>query len=520
MEIFGLVDLPGWLVGIFVFVLTVCLYTMYKQSFFKRLGIPQKPTVFFFGDMFELSKKGLGYIDYNMVKENGKVFGLYLGNTPSLVISDADMIKQIMVKEFSKFTDRVALISLSKRWDSAVSLASGEHWRFLRSTLSPTFTSGKMREMNPYIHKCMNTLHELLEEKVHQHPEGFDIKPNLHGYTLDIICSTGFGLDVDAQKDPDNPFIKHSREFLEFRGLRSPIFILQIFFPDIVRISNRFLRTNIVSNTAFDFFLTTLSKAFNERKQEVSKHRDLLQLMINAHKDKGEISITNEEDIEETTFEGMKKRGLTDVEVLINSIIFMVAGYDTTATTLSWLIYDLVTNPDCQDKLIQEIDTEIGDSETTYDNVFKLRYLDMILNETLRMHPPAQRLNRKALEDVVINGVQIKKGMDCTFSLLALHFMPEYWENPNKYDPERFAPENQANLNPYAYMPFGQGPRNCIGKRLALLEVKATVVTLLQKYRFHKTEKLKVPMPTAAVGLGKPAEPVFVRLEKRDKKLT
>nr|AAB66556.1 cytochrome P450 30 [Mercenaria mercenaria] len=514
MEILGMVNLPTWLVCIIMTVMTVCLYTWYKQSYFKRLGIHTKPTVFFLGDMFELSKKGFGYIDDQMVKENGKIFGLYLGNIPTLVISDTDIIKQIMVKDFSKFTDRVSLVQVTKKWKSAVSVASGEHWRFLRTTLSPTFTTGKIREMKPYIHKCMKTLLELLSEKTDQNPEGFNIVPNLSGYTLDVICSTGFGLDVDAQKDPDNLIIRYAREFLEFRGLRNPLFLVQMFFPDLSSIFGRLLETNIVSNEAFDFYMSTMKKAFTDRKQAQSKHRDLLQLLINTHK--GELG-ENEIDTEETTFEGMKQRGLTDEEVLLNSIIFMVAGYDTTATTLSWIVYDLVTNTECQEKLIEEIDAEIGESETTYDNVFKLRYLDMVVNETLRMHPPAQRINRLALEDVKINGLQILKGMDCTFSILALHYMPEYWENPYKYDPERFAPENQANINQYAYMPFGQGPRNCIGKRLALLEVKATVVVLLQKFRLHKTDKLQVPMPVSDVGLGKPAKPVFVRLEKRSK---
>lgn len=518
MEILGVVELPGWLVGITVFILTVCLYTWYKQSYFKRLGIPTKPTVFFFGDFFILTKKGFGYIDYQMVKENGKIFGLFLGNIPTLVISDADIIKQIMVKEFSKFTDRVSVVKVTKIWRSAVSVASGDHWRFLRSTLSPTFTTGKIREMNPYIHKCMDTLQELLDDKIEKSPEGFDVMPNIKGYTLDVICSTGFGLDVDAQKDPDNLIIKYAREFLEFKGSRNPFFLINVFFPDVSNLFGKYLETSIVSKEAMDFYKSTLTQAFNDRKKAQSKHRDLLQLLINTHKG-GDIDDKETDDAEEAvTYEGFKQRGLNDTEVLINSIIFMVAGYDTTATTLSWIIYDLAINTDCQDKLVQEIDTEIGAADTTYDNVFKLGYLDMIVNESLRMHPPAQRLNRLALEDVEINGLQIKKGMDCTMSVLALHYMPEYWENPNKYDPERFAPENKDKINQYAYMPFGQGPRNCIGKRLALLEVKATIVTLLKRYRIHKTDQLEVPMPTSPLGLGKPAKPVVVRLEKRTKK--
>ncbi|KAL4236012.1 Cytochrome P450 3A4 [Mactra antiquata] len=517
MEILGLIDLPGWLVGILSFVFTVCLYTWYKQSLFKRLGITSKDTVFFLGDITEMRQKGFNYIDSKMVDKYGKVFGCFIGNIPSLVISDADMIKQITVKQFSSFTDRASPIQLTERWQSAVSIASGDHWRFLRTTLSPTFTAGRMKAMCPYIHKCMTILHEIIADNVKKSPEGFDIVPFIRGYTMDVICSTGFGLEVSAQTTPDNAFIRNSKEFLDFDGLRNPLFLLQMFFPVISEIFPKLMRTNIISESAFEFYETATKRAFHERKEDHSKHNDLLQLMIKAHKgdDLDKSGIQNDVVDSGLSVEQRKTRGFTDTEILINSIIFMVAGYDTTATTICWMIYDLVTQPDIQDKLIEEIDEKIGKDVPSYENVFKLQYLDMVLQESQRFHPIVGRLNRKAIEDVEINGVKIPKGMDCTFAPLALHFMPEYWDEPNKFRPERFAPENKGNINEYAYLPFGQGPRNCIGKRLALLEVKSTIVTLLQKYKFYKTEKLVEPMPMSKTGLSRPDKPLIVKLDAR-----
>ncbi|XP_052815529.1 cytochrome P450 3A24-like isoform X2 [Mya arenaria] len=506
MEILGLFDLPRWVAAIIFFPLTVCLYTWYKQSYFKRLGIKQRKTTFFLGDIVDMAKKGLGYLNIEDYKKYGKVFGIYLGNRPTLVISDPDIIKQITVKQFDKFTNRAQMLNTPDFWKSALSTARGDTWRKIRHTLSPTFTSGKMRHMGPYLHKCLDVFHEILDTKCQENPEGFDIDPAVRGYTIDVICSTGFGTEVSAQTDPDNSFNRHAKIALTFRPATNPAFLLYVFFPDVIGAFPNLFPTNFLPKDTLNFFVDASKSFLEERKKGSSKHRDLLQLMVNAH---------NDEDVKTRT--GNRIEGLTDNEILSNSIIFMLAGFDTTATSIAWVLYELALNPDVQEKLIDSIDQEIGDSELSYDNVFTMQYMDMVMSETLRIHPVVQRMNREASEDIEINGLKIKKGMDCTYCPPILHFNEEYWDEPNKFDPERFSPENKNRINEYAYIPFGLGPRNCIGMRLAQLEVKMTIISILQKYRIHKTEKLQVPMPSskASGGINKPGEPLHLRLERR-----
>lgn len=456
-------------------------------------------------------KKGFAYIDVAMVKENGKCFGVYLGNTPFLVVTDADMLKEIMVKQFSKFTDRDIVIPLEKQWNHGVNNATGDRWRYLRNTLSPTFSSGKMRNMSAYIQRCQNNLLEILDEKRKDQGDGFDLVPTIRGYTMDVICTTGFGIEVDSQRNPDNPFVKYSREFFEVEVGKNPIFLLAFLFPELRYFFDR-MEVPLVSKECFNFFKTTTEAICAERRKIASKHKDLLQMMLNANKENNdETTETNGQ----LSYEDHKRKGLTDEEILINSMVFMTAGYDTTAITLSWLAFELALNPDVQDKLIAEIDEKVGKERPTYDNAFKLEYLDMVVSESLRMHPPASRVNRVAIEDADVCDVPIKKGMTITICISAIHQLPEYWPEPDKFDPERFAPENQANINQFAYQPFGNGPRNCIGQRLALLEVKMTVVALLQKFRIVRSSKLQVPMPNSKLGLSKPAFPVDVKLEPR-----
>lgn len=511
MELLGTMYLPNWLLGIVGLVMSVCLYTWYKQSLFRRLGIQSKPTAFFIGDLTLIGKKGFHFVDEEMVSRYGKVFGIYLGNLPTLVVCDTEMIKQIMVKDFNKFTDRSAL-KVSTLNENALSLAEGNHWKLLRSTLSPVFTSGKLKSIIPYVQKSLKTLHEQFSEKIRQNPDGFDVSALLGGYTLDVICSTEFGLDVNAQTDPDNPFIKYMKRIINFKGGVSLMFFVQIFFPDVATMLGDYGRMGNSNYESFYFFKSTLQRAFEERRQEKSRYKDILQLMVDAHDSEQNVEDTGED---QRTFTGIKKRGLTDDELIINAIIFVLAGYDTTSTVLSWLVYDLVLNPDIQEKMVKEIEEEIGHDELSYDNIFKLKYLDMVLNESLRMHPPSPRITRLAMEDVVIKGIHIKKGMEVQVPANALHYMPEYWDSPSEFNPERFSTENKASINEYAYLPFGIGPRNCIGKRLGLLEVKSAVVSLLQRYRFTRVKELKVPMPISNKMFASPAAPIIVKVEER-----
>lgn len=516
MEIFGLLDVPLWLLGIVSFIVTVYIYTRYKQTTFTRNGIYQKPPTFLFGDLGAFAKHGAGYLNSDLVKEHGKIFGSYFGNIPTLNIADTDIIKEIMVKQFSNFTDRWQIGSSNKEsvWDSAITSAKGEHWRFLRSTLSPSFTSGKMRYMTTFINKCLDNLTEILEEKRQEQGEGFDIGPILRGYTMDAICSTGFGMDVNSQRNPDNPFIKHAKMIVEQNFTGNPLVLFALFFPDLPSIllpSNQ----RMFAREPFDFFKAATESAIKERQKDNTQHRDLLQLMINSNL-KGDKDDINEKDSNDVVLNETERRGLTDTEVAMNSMLFMLAGYDTTATTLEWLVYDLVLHPEVQDKLFEEIESEIGQDRPNYDTAFKLKYMDMVVNETLRMHPAASATNRTALEDVEIHGVKIQKDWMVTLPILALHYMPEYWEEPTKYNPERFSPENQKNISQFAYAPFGLGPRNCVGMRLALLEIKMTVITLLQKYELVKSADLAVPMPLSKKGTSLKAEkPLLVKLKPR-----
>ncbi|KAL3865966.1 hypothetical protein ACJMK2_043310 [Sinanodonta woodiana] len=506
MEVLGLVALPNWFLMIVAVLFLLIMYSVYKQSYFWSLGIPGPTPIPYMGIIPSIAKQGLQETDLRLMQKYGRHVGTFFGNIPQLLISDPEMIKEILVRRFSEFTDRSQSFRNTEFFDSAVNVAAGEHWKFLRSTLSPTFSSGKMRNMTPLISRC---LEKLIQNAKNMSEGGKSVEmKNLFGaFTLDVICSTGFGIEVDSQSNPNDPFVVNARKAMTV-SIVGPRILLGMMFPDL----QRFIRNiPLMDQKAIDFFIDATKSVLNERRKSTSdNYRDLIQLMINAHKETSDKTAENDE---VPNYDSYKKRGLTDREILANALIFLLAAFDTTSSLLTFVSYCLAVNQDVQDKLISEIDKELGKKQPTYDNVFKLQYLDMVVNETLRVYPPATRFNREASADTKVCGVKIPKGLDLTVVVNAVHFDPEFWPNPHKFDPERFSSQNKGNIKPFTFLPFGAGPRNCIGMRLALMEAKMAIVEMLQNFRFCTVPETEIPPKLDKGALTKPANGLYLKLE-------
>ncbi|XP_028640278.1 cytochrome P450 3A13-like, partial [Grammomys surdaster] len=232
---------------------------------------------------------------------------------------------------------------------------------------------------------------------------------------------------------------------------------------------------------------------------------DFLQLMINSQNSK----------IKES------HKALSDVEIVAQSINFIFAGYETTSSALSFASYLLAIHPDVQKKLQDEIDATLSNKvPATYDTLLQMEYLDMVVNETLRLYPIAGRLERVCKTDVEINGVFIPKGTVVMVPTFALHKDPKYWPEPEEFRPERFSKKNQDSINPYVYLPFGNGPRNCIGMRLALINMKVALVRVLQNFSFQPCKETQIPLKLCKHGLLQPENPILLKVVSRDETIS
>ncbi|UYV82549.1 hypothetical protein LAZ67_21002741 [Cordylochernes scorpioides] len=201
--------------------------------------------------------------------------------------------------------------------------------------------------------------------------------------------------------------------------------------------------------------------------------------------------------------------GLSETEILANAILFFFTGYETTASTLSHCAYMLALNPECQDRLAEEVFAALDDplfkssgptrsdvqkASLDYDTVKKLPYLNAVISETLRMYSPASRTDRIAKENYVLGetGIVVPKGVLVQFPIHTIHHDAEYFPDPQRYDPERFLPENRDKILPFTYIPFGAGPRNCIAERFALLEMKLCLAKVIHRFRFTQVPETQV----------------------------
>ena len=180
--------------------------------------------------------------------------------------------------------------------------------------------------------------------------------------------------------------------------------------------------------------------------------------------------------------------GLDDNLIRDQLLTMLIAGHDTSTALLAWALHMLVENPDVMEKAKAEVDTLLGeDISPSIDNIGQFTYLGQVVDETLRLYPPIHLGSRRVIEDMEFDNYILPAGMRIMYSIFLTHRDPKHWDNPDEFDPERFAPAQKRQITPYSYLPFGGGQRNCIGTAFALLEAKVVLARILQKFDLHAT---------------------------------
>ncbi|OWF50100.1 cytochrome P450 3A24-like [Mizuhopecten yessoensis] len=525
MEVLGLVDIPTWLQWILVLVGLVSAYVIsmsWNHGIFKKMGVDGPKPHLIFGNFKMLLKHGVVKTDENMYKKYGKVFGIHETYVPSLFIGDPELIKEILVKKFKSFPNRKNILDdfTDRTMSESMSILKNDRWRFVRGAISPTFSGKKLRQMTHLVNSSVDKLLENIERKV-EVDEDIDMKKFVGRFTTDMVASTIFGLDVERQYDKEDSFTRHAQTLFTVDKLGSFVSIIYLarFLAWILLYINRYGKGSI-QQKAFRFFLQTTEKAIEERRESLGKYSDFLGILVDSEAKKLEekhdeaAGVRTEKEDNQTSPKQWTRKKLTDSEIISQALMLMFAGYHTITNQLCFILYHLAIYPDICDKLLQEIDENLNGEVPTYDTVGKLTYLEMCINETMRLFPAANRLTREASNDVTIGNINIPKGLVIHIPAGAIHKDPQYWSEPETFNPERFTPEAKASRIPFVFLPFGDGPRNCIGMRLALLELKIAVGRILQTYRPVKCSKTEVPIKIS--NLGNIPVGLFLKFEKRN----
>ncbi|XP_068593512.1 cytochrome P450 3A40-like [Cebidichthys violaceus] len=478
----------------------IFVYSCWTFGTFKKLGVPGPKPVPFFGTMLAY-RKGFINFDTDCFKKYGKVWGIFDGRQPVLCITDPAMIKAVLIKEcYSLFTNRRNFYLNGQLYD-AVSIAEDDQWRRIRSVLSPSFTSGRLKEMFGIMKHHSAILTSSMKKKADK-DEPLELKEFFGPYSMDVVTSTAFSVDIDSLNNPSDPFVTNIKKMLAFDFL-SPLFLIVAFFPFMGPILEK-MEFSFFPTSVTDFFYAALKKIKSNRENSKQKSRvDFLQLMIDSQKN-NDLS------------QNEPNKGLSDHEILSQAMIFLFAGYETSSSSLAFLAYNLATNPHVMKRLQEEVDSTFPNKgPVEYQALMQMEYLDSVINESLRLYPIAPRLERVAKATVEINGLVIPKDMVVMVPIWPLHRDAGLWPEPEEFKPERFSKENKESIDPYTYMPFGAGPRNCIGMRFALVMMKLALVEILQSFSFSVCKETEIPIEMDIQTLVMPKRPIKLKLVSR-----
>ncbi|EGI65437.1 Cytochrome P450 6k1 [Acromyrmex echinatior] len=486
-------SLDGMIV-LMTLIITVHLYMTHKFNYWKKRNVLHAQPISILGNFKNslLLKRSPGYLlkDFYDEGKGMPYIGFYILDKPFLLVRDRELIKNFLIKDFDYFIDRHATPNTTDRLAYfSLFFIKNPAWKILRTKLSPTFTSGKLKKMFELMLECGDNLDTYLESlKLEDKDIELDMKDLSSKFFIDIVGTTAYGLNVNSLNNPHNEFPKYSKQIFEVSILHAFEFLMILFLPNVIR----FINARLFNKKVTAFLRNVFWQTIIQRIKSGKKRNDFIDALIElkgTHRD--------EDSGREFTFDGD--------DLLAQAAIFFIASYETSSTTMIFTLYELAKHPEVQNRLRKEILNALDeiDGKITYDMVMSLPYLDMVVSEILRMYPPLPFLDRITKETYKVpnSDLVLEKGTPIYISLLGVHYDPEYYPNPDKFDPERFTKENKRNRSPYVYLPFGDGPRMCIGSRMGLLQSKLGIIVILRKYEVKPCKKTLIPMNSSKMAL-------------------
>nr|XP_053648973.1 cytochrome P450 3A41-like isoform X1 [Cherax quadricarinatus] len=501
-------------------VLAAYVYSRWRHSYWSSRGIPTPPFLPFLGHMHKklsFFQSRWDYFDEVYHKYGGaSLCGLYDLFRPVLMIGDPVLLKGILVKDFDHFVDReIFRTEEGNITNKMLVRKSGDEWKALRAIMTPTFTSGKIRGMFPLVCNKADTLVSFTLKEADQKPY-VDMKDIFGRFSIDTIASCAFGIECNSFTNEEPEFAKRAATFFDSLLTRVIKFTLFSMYPRICNALGLKIDTPSVK-----FFTRVLKEIIAARKAG-QKRKDYLDILLDAQSGhnspttahENHTSITHDSSVTviDKKIAPLSKQVLTDETIVAQCVLFLIAGYDTTASTLAVLSFLLAKHPIHQQRLRQELQQIIQEEgDITYQGIMDAKFLNACVMESLRLYPPAASGERFCTKTYKIPGTKVilHPGDLVIIPFWSLHRDSRYWSEPEMFHPDRFMPENKDKIISYTHMPFGMGPRNCIAMRFALMEAKVALAKLLLRAELHlrsnqqelKLEKISLILRPAAVDL-------------------
>nr|XP_034827544.1 cytochrome P450 6B2-like [Maniola hyperantus] len=462
----------------------------------EKKNVPHlKPSIFFgnYGEYITL-RKYWPKITQEICQKfpDSPYVGVYYGTEPALVLQDVNIIKLVMAKDFYYFNNReITDYTHRELITQNMFFTGGDRWKVLRQNLTALFSSAKLKNMFYLIENCATMLETVIDDELKSSVGNvIELKSLLARYTMDCIGSCAFGVNTGTLAGKDkykNPFTIMGQKLFDISNFAAMKMISRAMWPAaFYGLGLKWFSTDITT-----FFSKLLNNVFVDRSYKQSSRNDFVDHVL-GWKQKSYLtgdSVTNFKTGEKATI----KLEVNDELLVGQCILFFAAGFETTATTSGFVFYELAKDQSAQARVIEEVADYFHrhNGKIEYECINEMPYLQACIDETLRLYPVLGVLTREVVETYTLpTGLRLEKGDRVHIPVYHIHHDPRNFPEPDEFRPERFYGEEKKNIKQFTYIPFGEGPRICIGLRFARMPIVAGLLTVFKKYRVELADDM------------------------------
>ena len=384
---------------------------------------------------------------------HGDTFRFYFGGVKEAIVTLNPVVIQHVLKTNSEnyHKSEIQKKRMGHFLGKGLLTTEGEAWRTQRRLIQTGFERKQLEVLSSIMQDSLTDSLRDFDKQALRGP--VDIYPLMMKITFAMVAKSLFGARL---KEEDIDLISTAISTVQEFMVRQTI---QPYLNPWFAVSGELRRHWELRSGAFD----VLRQYLLRRRKEAPGH-DLLQILMDARYSDG--------------------HGMDDELILSESMQLLVAGHETSSNALSWLLYLLSSRPDCIERVRQEFDSILGDRSLSYTDVPKFEFTTQVILEALRLYPPFWMVDRMALADDHAGDIDIPRGSTVVVFIYGAHHSPQYWKNPETFDEQRFSKAKEKLHTPFAHLPFGAGPRGCIGGNYAMLQMLMILSVLLRKYDF------------------------------------
>ncbi|XP_014292683.1 cytochrome P450 6k1 [Halyomorpha halys] len=477
-----------YLISVTLFITTAICGLLYfflsvwkSMTYWKVRGVKHQPPWPIVGNLGALLRldKHITYF-YNKIYNafpDERMVGLYEFMTPTLVVRDPELIEQVLVRDFLTFPDHGPFLIED---DSIISdsvfalLGSGVKWRAVRNKLLTTFSTGKMKAIFPELVATCQSI-------VDRNPKML-IKDDFTVFAIESFLNGMFGTAILPAGREE--LIHYCKAVFEGRGSRMFQQHALTYFPKL----SQFFNMTFISNEQHNYFSSLMLTLIKQRGEVDCGRNDYAQVLVDMKRQDKMTIFSKVNNRESEVFD------ITDELVISQAFMFFFAGLDTTTLVMLHLAFHLSLEKKCQETARQEVRSVLKKyGGYSWESVRDMKYLDACIQETLRIHPSLPFVVRVNNKPTNIGGVNIDKGTRILIASESIQMDPKNYPDPEKFDPGRWLDENRPPRK-YTHLPFSDGPRVCLGKRFALMEIGTLFAHILDNFELSLNPETKVPL--------------------------